>query len=708
VLAVTTIVIISSLSILYSLIKVASASCFLKLSDFTIFISFNKIFTKNTSYLNYNTMGDNKSISIDIEINGNSQKQLDQYKAAFDGLRTSITNLSNPISKLDGDISKLTGSIGQLNKQNTSVADSAIKVRETYEALEKIYEGVEIAIGFLKTGTISLTTALTGGLSLLLTFGPELISIISSFFKGKEAVAQMTDKLKGFNEIMKAAGSDAAAQTAKLNLLYKSATDVKKSDDERAESIRLLKKEFPGYFEHLSTEDFKNGKANATYLTLTNSIIANARAKAALNKITEESAKILDAEYKIQKIKGAHAQEQQILNDKKKDLQEKAKRGGGHRSGLLWQVDEEIKKSNEREQQSLAAAQKIIDKTNKLITGYTKLGGGANKIAGIMGAENGDSNPSVSLNVNSGSRAGSRSRKRTSPVEAKREPSLEPEFNTGKFVKDSLDQSVQQSLEAKSNAIVKNTQLTHQRVSDLDAEAAKKRIALEEGLTKAKINFGEKFVDAALKNSKKDSAIFKAAFLAKKATAIADTIISTKNAVMESFKAYAGIPFIGQALGIAQAVFMGAQGAMSVAEIAKQKPGFAGGGWFRSDGKGALLSGYSRTDDTNAYLRSGEAVVVSEAMRNPWARNLVSAINVAHGGRDFSIANPGRGYAIGGIFTDGGNSNRYYSQPLNDQKDLANTIAYQMINNFPPVYVDVKDINTQQNILARTVDRVNL
>jgi hypothetical protein len=88
--------------------------------------------------------------------------------------------------------------------------------------------------------------------------------------------------------------------------------------------------------------------------------------------------------------------------------------------------------------------------------------------------------------------------------------------------------------------------------------------------------------------------------------------------------------------------------------------------------------------------------------------NLVSAINVAYGGRDFSVTNPSRGYAIGGIFTDGGNSNRYYNQPMNDQKDLANTIAYQMMNNFPPVYVDVKDINTQQNIMAQTINRVNL
>lgn len=68
---------------------------------------------------------------------------------------------------------------------------------------------------------------------------------------------------------------------------------------------------------------------------------------------------------------------------------------------------------------------------------------------------------------------------------------------------------------------------------------------------------------------------------------------------------------------------------------------------------------------------------------DPWARNLVSAINVAYGGRDFSVPNLTRGYAVGGIFTDGGNANRYYNQPVNDQKNLANTVAYQMINNFP-------------------------
>lgn len=153
-----------------------------------------------------------------------------------------------------------------------------------------------------------------------------------------------------------------------------------------------------------------------------------------------------------------------------------------------------------------------------------------------------------------------------------------------------------------------------------------------------------------------------------------------------------------------------AETAVQVAKIASQKPpAYASGGLhYTSDGRGGVLPGYSRTDNTNAYLRSGEGIVVSEAMRDPWARNLVSAINVGFGGRDFSTTTTGRGFAVGGIFTDGGDANRYYNQPVNDQKNLANTIAYQMVNNFPPVYVDVKDINNQQNILAQTINRVNL
>ncbi|MES2275482.1 MAG: hypothetical protein V4592_05640 [Bacteroidota bacterium] len=273
----------------------------------------------------------------------------------------------------------------------------------------------------------------------------------------------------------------------------------------------------------------------------------------------------------------------------------------------------------------------------------------------------------------------------------------------------------QQQLNKEKAQAIKFAQEKNESVLKVDQDYKEKQKQLDKAKLDAQFANQQNYLKSVDKLSGALSGIFgkntiaaKAAFKAHQAAAAGQVIIDTEKSIMGIWSANASIPFIGVPKAIAETAIAVAAGASSLAGIVKQKPGFAKGGYYASDGRGALLPGYSRSDDTNAYLRSGEAVVVSEAMRNPWARNLVSAINVAHGGRDFATANPGKGYAIGGIFTDGGNANRYYSQPANDVKDLANTLAYQMINNFPPIYVDVKDVNNQQNILAQTVNRVNL
>jgi hypothetical protein len=650
----------------------------------------------------------NENVSINVEINAGGQQQLNQYKNAFDGLRTSIANLSTPINKLGNDISKLNDSINQAKIQNDSIVDSTIKVGNAFEALQTIYRSVGNVVKLLKIGSSELTAAMTGGLSIIIAFLPEIIELTKSFFKGNESISTMAQNFKNLNEVMKSANKDAAEQTTKLDVLYKSATNANNAQADRLKYAQQLKETYPEQFKNFDKEQIANGKAKTAYSDLAKSILASAKAKAALNKMSEETAKLLEADYQIEKIQNAN------YNEKKKRTEELT-HGilGGYRGAGAKQILERDKKdSDDRAKTSIELVNAEKRKIQARLDYLMKFAKDADEFKTKVSSSAATISNSVNISY---SDTGTVNKKRKKPA-AKTDNDIKPRESVQfedvrpdtSAVKTSLDKSVEQSLDAQKNVLLNKTIETQRIITGIEVKSAKERAEAEEQSVKSKIHSGDKFIDAALKNSKKDSTIFKAAFLAKKATSIADTVISTKQAVMESFKAYAGIPFIGQALGIAQAIFMGAQGASSIAEIAKQKPGFAEGGQFRSDGKGALLPGYSRTDNTNAYLRSGEAVVVSEAMRNPWARNLVSAINVAHGGRDFSVTNPGRGYAIGGIFTDGGNSNRYYNQPMNDVKDLANTLAYQMINNFPPVYVDVKDINSQQSILAQTVNRVNL
>ncbi|GAB2983993.1 hypothetical protein GCM10027049_21890 [Mucilaginibacter puniceus] len=667
-------------------------------------------------------MADNNKISIDIEINASGQQQLNQYKNAFDGLRTSINNLSNPISKLDGDIVKLTESLKKTSEQNQNVESTIKRVKEgIFESID-IFDKLKEGINKLKISFGALEATFTAGLSILIAFAPEIIKWVGEVIKGDKHVSTFNQTLRDHKIVMEAVNGarlkgtqDAQQELTHLKLLYDASQNHNLKLADRKKIVTELQNQYPDYFGKQTKEAILNGKATSSYDKLTESILATSRARAAENVMVKNQEQKLGNEDKSAKLTGTLKYYEKQLAAAKKEYDKVAKQAptpAALISGVNVQEDYAERRLQNIQQKvnttknllkNLSNDSLQLDKQNKAladsITKDLQKSG-----AGTLGVSNGGyvGKPKKQTIPDGKPRGGV-------DLEEAKAPDLNINIDTNRTEEQKQQDLIAlKALDPRNDPAVKKTQATQEEIDKIEEFYAKRKADREDALANAKIHAGDRFIDAALKNSKKDSAIYKAAFLAKKATSIADTIISTKRAVMESFKAYAGIPFVGQALGIIQAVFMAGQGAMSIAEIAKQKPGFARGGQFRSDGRGSLLSGYSRMDDTNAYLRSGEAVVVSEAMRNPWARNLVSAINVAYGGRDFSVTNPGRGYAIGGIFTDGGNSNRYYNQPMNDQKDLANTIAYQMINNFPPVYVDVKDINTQQNIMAQTINRVNL
>lgn len=649
-------------------------------------------------------MADNNKISIEIEINSSGQQQLNQYKNAFDGLRTSINNLSGPISKLDGEVAKLNKSLSETGTQNNIVSDTINKLNTASKDTRTGFVLFDKAVKILETGIVSLRGVLSGGLTLLLAFAPEIINWYNEVLHSGEAADEAKLKISSMNDAL---GSDAYTKAVtEINQLKINVDLSKKSFIDKKEVIDQYNGtvgKTMGQVSTLKEVEEKLTKNGDAYIEMT---MLKASAQIALQNAAKKA-------YEAQQLQLKGDAESATFTDKVK---------AGFKNFFSSTefdgskgYDDDVKKYGAQRKAQLAET--ATKEKNELLKIAKKFEEDALNISKSNNLNYFDKKPSDTKLPSGKTRAKAKvnitPKDKPAPVvveDKPREAEILPEaksaginINTNK-----TDPQKQKEILDLNEFEIKAKRETQEKLVEIERQAAKAKAESEDNLAKAKIHAGDKYIDAVLKNAKKDSAIYKAAFIAKKATAIADTIITTKRAIMESLKGYAGMPFIGQVLGIAQAAFMGAQGAMSIAEIAKQKPGYALGGHFVSDGRGALLSGYSRTDNTNAYLRSGEAVVVSEAMRDPWARNLVSAINVAYGGRDFSMSNPGRGYAIGGIFTDGGNSNRYYSAPVNDQKDLANTIAYQMINNFPPVYVDVKDINTQQNIMAQTINRVNL
>ncbi|MDF3076131.1 MAG: hypothetical protein K0S09_20 [Sphingobacteriaceae bacterium] len=143
---------------------------------------------------------------------------------------------------------------------------------------------------------------------------------------------------------------------------------------------------------------------------------------------------------------------------------------------------------------------------------------------------------------------------------------------------------------------------------------------------------------------------------------------------------------IGAIFATLSALAAGIAAAKSLTSMPK---GFAEGGVFESDGKGSVLPGYSRTDNTNARLRSGEAVIVAEAVRNPFALATLSAINVAHGGRALA---PGFAMASGGIAS--GSYVGGISDSISAQFDMTNAMiaGLSAVN----IITDVRDVTSAQ------------
>jgi len=165
--------------------------------------------------------------------------------------------------------------------------------------------------------------------------------------------------------------------------------------------------------------------------------------------------------------------------------------------------------------------------------------------------------------------------------------------------------------------------------------------------------------------------------------------------IQENVKALSSqgkLPFPYNLVAIFSTLAALASAASAAKTIFSMPKGFAEGGQFVSDGKGSVLPGYSKHDNINARLRSGEGVVVSEAMKDPTARNAISAINVAYGGRDFSVPNYTGGFATGGIAQGGYVTS--LSDSVNQSNDISNAIVRGLLQ-APPAIVDVRQIITE-------------
>lgn len=217
------------------------------------------------------------------------------YKQAFDGLGFSVSQVARELPSLA--ISANTFFLA-ISNNIPMVIDEIQKLRAANEAAAKAGEAQVSITGKLIKSMFSFNTVMVLVLTAFSIWGKDITNWIGSLFTGKKRVEDLTSSLKHMADAMQNARLETAKETLKLNLLYKTATNNAKSTNERTKAVKALKKEYPEYFKNLSDEEIKLGKASKAYKEATKAITENAKARAALDKITELQKEFIDTDQK--------------------------------------------------------------------------------------------------------------------------------------------------------------------------------------------------------------------------------------------------------------------------------------------------------------------------------------------------------------------------------------------------------------------------
>jgi hypothetical protein len=298
------------------------------------------------------------------------------YKQAFDGLGFSVSQVARELPSLA--ISANTFFLA-ISNNIPMVIDEIQKLRAENEAAVKSGDAQVSITGKLIKSMFSLNTFIVLVLTAFSMWGKEIINWIGSLFTGKKRVEDLTNSLKHMADAMQNARLETAKETLKLNLLYKTATNNAKSTTERTKAVKALKKEYPEYFKNLSDEEIKLGKASKAYKEATKAITENAKARAALDKITELQKEFIETDQKRIGLLTKQVQAQQELDKAEVDAQKTLDLGyeafEARSIGIVANVNK-LKsniKSYGEEAETLAKKQDILTKSMGNLTKFVNV-----------------------------------------------------------------------------------------------------------------------------------------------------------------------------------------------------------------------------------------------------------------------------------------------------------------------------------------------
>ena len=237
-----------------------------------------------------------KELNEAEQASGRFYRNVGNYASGWNGLNVQVQQLARELPSLA--VSMNTFFLAISNNLPMLIDEIKLAKDRLAELKAEGKEGTPVWKQLTKS-LLSWQTALVVGITLLSSYGSETADWVKGLFKAKENIDILKESLKAYNEAVLSGKKDAQEQLTELKLLYDAAIDTAKSTDERTKAVKKLKDEYPGYFKGMDNEAILAGNAKSAYDQLTQSIMANAKARAYVNKLTENQETKIDLEEQL-------------------------------------------------------------------------------------------------------------------------------------------------------------------------------------------------------------------------------------------------------------------------------------------------------------------------------------------------------------------------------------------------------------------------
>jgi hypothetical protein len=238
------------------------------------------------------TKYDNTLKAVDASM-GKYQRNVGNYASGFNPLSNSINQLTREMPAFTNSVQ--TGFMALSNNIPifTDAIGNAIAQNKALQAEGKPTTSV---LSQLAGSFFSWQTLMGVGITLLTVYGKEIGEFIKQAFKSSSAIDSIKESQKQLNDINTEGRKNAVEETLNLKSLLAIAKDTNLSYRERKIAVDQLQSTYPAYFGNLKQEQILAGNTAVAERELTDAILSRAKANAAVAKITENQAKIIDFE----------------------------------------------------------------------------------------------------------------------------------------------------------------------------------------------------------------------------------------------------------------------------------------------------------------------------------------------------------------------------------------------------------------------------